>query len=80
MNTIQSEWDKYYEAVLKPAGVVPGSVQFVETKRAFFAGSSSLYNILMGIVDTLSEEAAAAVLGGISEELRDFYAKVGRGR
>lgn len=79
MNTIQQGWDGYVAAILKPAGVVPGSVQYVETKRAFFAGSSHLFKLVMDASDSLSEDAAAAVLSGVSEELVGFFKSVGKG-
>lgn len=80
MNTIQSQWEQYYTRTMKPSGIKPGSVQYEETKRAFYAGAGSYFAILMEVTNNLSEDAAAGVLKGVSEELKTFFDNVLKGK
>lgn len=71
MMTIQSGWESYYKDLLKPMGVKPGSHQYKETRRAFYAGSQHFFGIAMKAAD-LSEDAGEAILGTLDEELQGF--------
>lgn len=76
-NTIKAEWDSYYAKVLRPSGVQVGSTQYIETRRAFYAGMQSLFGMVMEAADR-SEEAAEALLQSWDAELKDFAKNVGK--
>lgn len=80
MNTIQSYWDGYYESILKPAGVVKGSAQYIETRRGFYAGAHAFLQISLALGEpSVSEAAANAILSGVSAEISMFVSQVGKG-
>lgn len=78
MMTVQSGWESYYNDLLKPMGVVPGTIQYKETRRAFYAGSQHFFCMTMKAAD-LSEEAGEAILETLDEELQGFIAGISGG-
>lgn len=48
---LDDEWRDYFEKILKPAGVRPGTTQYVETRRAFFGGAISFMALLNSDTD-----------------------------
>lgn len=81
MKYIQSEWDTYFKNVLEPAGVTPDSVQYKETRRAFFAGAISLFDKVVTISqDETSEDASVLELENIRQEVVTYIESVRAGK
>lgn len=69
MNTIAEKWDGY------AADVVPKNapkVQISETRQAFYAGAAAILGIMAGLGENTSEDAGAAILAGLHDEIRMF--------
>lgn len=45
-HTMADEWQNFWEKVYKPVGVMPGSNQYIECRRAFYGGASSFMALL----------------------------------
>lgn len=70
--SVESEFQKYLARVL-PKGTVLARVQYVEMRRAFFAGFGQA---LLGVRDEatkLNEQAGAAMLEGLLDEVNSFW-------
>jgi hypothetical protein len=78
-NLINNEWDSFRERVLSPEAP---EVQVTEMRRAFFGGAMALFGSLMTKFDEGEEETERdlAQMDAIDKELRDFGARVGKGR
>jgi hypothetical protein len=77
MNTLQSVWQTF-EAQVIPRNA--HQTQRQEMRRAFYAGSSAVLSIMLGVSgDDVSEEAGAMILDGLHKEARQFVADVSNG-
>lgn len=77
--TIAEQWDSFMKHVLQHIPV--GSTQFIETKRAFYAGAAATLNISLRIAEPdISEAAGVAMFEGVRQELNLFYAELQAGR
>lgn len=45
-HTMADEWHAFYEAIYKPAGILPGSTPYRELYRAFMGGAASFMGLL----------------------------------
>lgn len=45
-HTLADEWKDFYEKTMRPRGVPVDSTQYVETRRAYYAGASSFMALL----------------------------------
>lgn len=70
-------WANYYLHILRPSGVVPASTQYIETRRAFYAGAAAMFCSVMGATD-LPDDQAEQTLNGLQKELEDFGTAVGK--
>ncbi len=77
MNTIQEKWEEY-ERMVVPRQAGPN--QRIETKRSFYAGACSMLCIMEGFADDISEEAGAAILQGLKEEILAYIEELKGGR
>lgn len=77
LNTLQAKWESYLKEVLPKDA---SSTQIIETKRGFYAGALSLFNLQMSITEGLTEEAEEAMMSGWSDELAQFAAAIKLGR
>lgn len=71
--TVEEMWQEYAAAVSVPLG----GTQWTETRRAFYAGVSSLLAEVRKLPD--DEPAAVAIMHRIQLETLDFYERVKRG-
>lgn len=77
MNTIEKEWMQY-EALVIPKDA--GSIQRQETRRAFYAGAQALLEMTNSLgEETVSEDAAVAILQGWHEECQLFTMEIVKG-
>lgn len=74
INTIQAEWQKFYtEAIAKDAT----EDQVSDAKMAFYAGAWSMMGMQHRLVEEgYSEEAGVAIMGGVYEELLDYFKEI----
>lgn len=63
---------EYVEQVLITRGITPGSIQYWEMSKAFYAGAMSLLLNLTKLAD-YSEEAGVKTLEALSLEGRNFF-------
>lgn len=77
---VKEMWESYVAQVIAPAGVKEDSVQYQETRRAFYAGVQGMLGTIAGISALPTEEAGIAVLNSISEELKVFVKAMMEGR
>lgn len=80
MGVIANEWRDFEKAVL--SNVNAGEVQRREMRRAFYAGSLSLFSSIMNILDEGVEPTAKdlVVMDSISEELKQYQRDLETGR
>lgn len=73
MKVIAASWQEYVAKVL-PAGVGPDSVQYQETRQAFYAGATVMLAEQLKLMqdDHAPTPADVKVMEGIAEELREF--------
>lgn len=75
--TFADEWKSYYDTLLAPINT--GANQVQETRRAFYAGAAAM----LGAISRASaecgddEDAGAAVIEKLHQELVAFSSKVG---
>lgn len=69
MNTIQDYWEDYSKKVMNPEA---GETQRIETRLAFYAGAFSVLNIMISLPEDISEDAGAAIIDGLHEEIKLF--------
>lgn len=50
-HTMADEWQNFYEKTMKPIGIPVRSSQYVETRRAFYAGAASFMGLLASETD-----------------------------
>lgn len=74
MSLVKEIWDQYEKEVL-PSGA--GNVQRLETKRAFYAGAASMFNLLCKI-DEYSDCTMNSMQGirAVLTEIEDFVKSV----
>lgn len=77
---IAEAWQDYVIKVL-PAGVLAESVQYKETKKAFYAGAGCLLSSIMKTLGPGEEatESDLLIMNGIQAELAQFLKDVQRG-
>lgn len=71
--TLKQQWENYVAAVLPPTAPL---VQQTETQRAFYAGATAMFDLVMRSADGTDDESEAA-LAAIQAELEAFAARVG---
>ena len=69
-------WEQYVEQTLTPFGIIPETNQYLETRRAFYAGAHSLSTLTLRIAE-LDEDQAIILLNAVDQEIFDFFAKMG---
>jgi len=67
MNTVQLEWWSFFEAVMSPNAP---QVQVSEMKKAFYAGSFSMLNMVVKIANEYPEDVAEKIIEGFREEFQ----------
>ena len=65
MRTVQTGWEEYYSMAMAVSGVSKDSIQYKETRRAFYAGAALMFELATGM-SGLSDDAAVEVLKGLS--------------
>ena len=76
MMTIQEGWETYQKEVVHPNA---GPIQLKETRMAFHGGASTVLEILAAVSEEkeYTEEAALAIIEGLSEEVVLFADELG---
>lgn len=71
---IATAWGRYHQLTMPPD--VP-TVQFMETRTAFFAGAAVAYRLMVGVAQ-LSDEERKATLQAMGREVMTFSKEVDR--
>lgn len=71
MKLVEEAWNSYVQDVLPP-GLPKASVQYKETKRAFYGGARSLLDSLLKVFGPGAEptESDLLIMDGVDEELK----------
>jgi hypothetical protein len=77
MKTIQEEWDTYVKMVY-PDGLPSNHTQYIECRRAFYAGNASMFG-LMNAASEFPEDNAVLLVSGLQIQLREFNEAVKNG-
>lgn len=81
MTTIGAQWQSFVREILTPMKIKPSSAQFIETRRAFYAGAASMFNAMLAVnADDISEEQGEEHLKNLSGEIDRFAADLKAGR
>lgn len=76
MNLIDTSWQLYVETVIPDDA---GTVQLLESKRAFYAGAATVMTAINKLSDdSVTEEQGAKLLTGITNEISDFADEQGK--
>lgn len=76
-NVIEQEWGSYSVEILHE--VKTDSVQYIESRRAFYAGAVAMFS-LIGNIASYDDEAGAKMLFSYQAELRAFTEAVRSGK
>ena len=66
--TVAQTWEEFAERILVPLGIGPQETQYIETRRAFYAGSQAMLVLVKGVSDRYDEEQACRVLDAVELE------------
>lgn len=75
VNSIRRGWEDYASMVIP--NVMPGSIQYLETKKAYYTGCWAMFNAMLVVEGGLSagiytEEQKTAFLERVESECRQF--------
>jgi len=77
MKMVESKWDSYERLVIADGA---GLVQIEETKKAFYAGVATMFEIATNAPSLLDNfKEFEAMMQGIDKELEDFLTELGGG-
>ncbi len=80
---IGDAWETYYVQLLAPYGVTRESMQYQETRRAFYGGAMALLGAVATIFDASTPEPTEEDLNKMDEieaELRAFSDQIAAGK
>lgn len=79
MNVLSEAWARYADSVIPKDAP---RVQYIESRRAFYAGAHSLFAGLMRMLEPGTEptERDLAKLTDLKQEIDQFYADLAAGR
>ncbi|HEY1644839.1 MAG TPA: hypothetical protein VGF75_00450 [Candidatus Saccharimonadales bacterium] len=75
--SIQNEWDDYIKKVYR-TGLDDKSAQYIECRRAFYAGNSAMF-YLMNVASEYEEDIAVGKVDRLHKELKEFNTAVRNG-
>lgn len=75
---IEEGWESFAKAVLRSVAA-PGSVQYIEMRRAFYAGATSVLSSIIQATKGTTDEESDAVADAIQAELKEWAARLERG-
>lgn len=75
---IEEGWNSFAAAVLRSVAL-PGSVQYIEMRRAFYAGAHSVLSSIIQATKGTTEEQDNAVGDAIEAELKEWAERLERG-
>lgn len=76
---IEEKWNCYVETVFAGVDIDPESVQYVETRRAFYAGAAGVLSSIMDETVDTTEEEWNAVAYAIQIEMVEWCQHLERG-
>jgi hypothetical protein len=74
-----NKWESYLRRVMPPAA---GREQFIETRRAFYAGGAALFEIIMSVLDEGAEatDDDLKAIDDLKAEFDAFMAELAKGQ
>jgi hypothetical protein len=81
MKQIEMEWETYRHLVMPPQA---GEMQFMETRRAFYAGAKAMFALISEISDPKTGPEATQNelqrVDGLANELEEFNQRIRDGK
>jgi hypothetical protein len=74
ITSIQGMWERYAKMVLKE--LPEDSIQYKETRKAFYAGAIDMFTTMQDIAGRLSETDSLKVFTEIESEIRTFSLEI----
>ena len=68
-NSVSALCDVYIDVVVPKEA---HTVQILETRRAFMAGASSMFDLMSEVSDRFDEDTALQIINGFCEEFANF--------
>jgi len=76
---IAEGWEGFTEAVFQDTNIRPGDIQYVEMRRAFYAGAMSVVGSIMQATVGTTDEEDNAVGDALQAEMKEWEARLERG-
>jgi len=76
---IEDKWNDYVETVFMGIDIAPDSVQYIETRRAFYAGAAGVLGAIMDATVDTTDEEDNAVADAIQLEMTEWATRMARG-
>lgn len=77
---LRAKWTSYYDTTMLPCGIKPGSIQYTEMRRAFYAGFLKCLLMLRDdIGDETDEDIAVEAMKLLHDEAVTFFEDVKKG-
>lgn len=76
---IEEGWNDFVESVYRNTRVREGTVQYIETRRAFYAGAASVLSSIMDATVGTTEEEDFAVADAIKTEIGEWTERLVKG-
>lgn len=78
--TLKKVWNLFFNQVLVPGGVKPGSIQAEEMEKAYYAGFLECFSVMSDYSATLSEDDACELFEKIREEGMKYMVSLSNSR
>lgn len=76
---IEAKWNDYVETVFAGVDIDPNGVQYIETRRAFYAGAAGVLGAIMDATVDTTEEEDNAVADAVQAEMDEWAQRLARG-
>lgn len=76
---IEEGWNEFVETVFRGSGIDQGSVQYIEMRRAFYAGAASVMSSIMNATVDTTDEEDDAIADAIESEIKEWAERLMKG-
>jgi hypothetical protein len=74
ITTIEELWDSFYEKTIPD--IDENSAQYIETKKAFYAGCVGMFTMVIQITNQNSKDVAEIYLDNLQKEIDQFITDI----
>lgn len=79
-HNLHSDWTSFVTLVLTPAGVTVDTIQYIEIRRAFYAGAAAMFTLVTEASADDNEEVCVLHMQTLSDEVDQFATDLKKGR